>query len=184
MYLPVIQTGDLVLRPIEDRDTAALFRLFSDEEVTRFMDIEAFVNVSEAIQLLEFFRQSLEKEEGMRWAITMAGKDELIGTCGYHKISKTHFKAEIGYDLLPLYWGQGIMIAAINGILSYAYEELQFNRIEAFVDPANMASAKLLRRLGFEYEGFLRDAFFEKGNFVDAELYSRLRRDHNREVIF
>ncbi|RFS26858.1 N-acetyltransferase [Chitinophaga silvatica] len=184
MYLPVIQTGELILRPIEEKDTAALFRLFSDEEVTRFMDIDAFVNVSEATHIIQFFRESLEKEEGMRWAITIEGRNELIGTCGYHRISKTHYKAEIGYDLLPMYWGKGIMTEAINGMLAYGYEDMQLNRIEAFVDPANLASSRLLRRLGFEYEGFLRDAFFEKNKFVDAELYSRLRRDHNREAIF
>lgn len=184
MYLPVIRTGELILRPIEDSDTAALFKLFSNEAVTRFMDIDAFVNVTEATHIIHFFRESLEKGEGMRWAITIAGQDELIGTCGYHRISKTHYKAEIGYDLMPDYWGKGIMTVAIQAMLAYGFEEMQLNRIEAFVDPANSASSGLLKRLGFAYEGFLRDAFFEKEQFVDAELYSRLRRDHAREEIF
>lgn len=184
MHLPVLSTGDLVLRPIEDKDTAALFSHFSDDAVTKYMDIDSFTNISEATQIIQFFHQSLEKEEGMRWAITLAGRDELIGTCGYHKISKTHFKAEIGYDLRPSYWGKGIMKEAVSAMLGYGYEELQFNRIEAFVDPDNLASSKLLTRLGFRYEGFLRDAFFEKGKFVNAELYSLLRSEHTRESIF
>ncbi|WP_142685378.1 GNAT family N-acetyltransferase [Chitinophaga polysaccharea] len=184
MHLPVLSTGDLVLRPIEDKDTAALFSHFSDDAVTKYMDIDSFTNISEATQIIQFFHQSLEKEEGMRWAITLAGRDELIGTCGYHKISKTHFKAEIGYDLRPFYWGKGIMKEAVSVMLTYGYEELQFNRIEAFVDPENIASSKLLTRLGFRYEGFLRHAFFEKGKFVNAELYSLLRSEHTRESIF
>jgi ribosomal-protein-alanine N-acetyltransferase len=184
MHLPVLSTGDLVLRPIEDTDTAALFSHFSDDAVTKFMDIDAFSNISEATHIIQFFRKSLEDGEGMRWAITIAGEQELIGTCGYHKISKAHFKAEIGYDLRPAFWGKGIMKEAVNCMLAYGYEELQFNRIEAFVDPANVASSKLLNRLGFQYEGFLRDAFFEKGQFVDAQLYSLLRREHTRESIF
>lgn len=184
MHLPVLSSGELVLRPIEDKDTAALFSHFSDNAVTKYMDIDSFTNISEATQIIQFFHQSLEKEEGMRWAITLAGSDELIGTCGYHKISKTHFKAEIGYDLRPSYWGKGIMKEAVSIMLDYGYEELQFNRIEAFVDPDNLASSKLLTRLGFRYEGFLRDAFFEKGKFVNAELYSLLRSEHTRESIF
>ncbi|HEY8957133.1 GNAT family N-acetyltransferase [Chitinophaga sp.] len=184
MHLPVLSSGELVLRPIEDKDTAALFSHFSDDAVTKYMDIDSFTNISEATQIIRFFHQSLEKEEGMRWAITLAGKDELIGTCGYHKISKIHFKAEIGYDLRPSYWGKGIMKEAVSVMLDYGYEELQFNRIEAFVDPDNLASSKLLTRLGFRYEGFLRDAFFEKGKFVNAELYSLLRSEHTRESIF
>ncbi|NLR60594.1 GNAT family N-acetyltransferase [Chitinophaga polysaccharea] len=184
MHLPVLSTGDLVLRPIEERDTAALFRHFSDDAVTQFMDIDSFTNISDAVQIIHFFRENLEKGEGMRWAITMASNDELIGTCGFHKINKPHFKAEIGYDLRPLYWGQGIMKEAVSAMLAYGFDVLQFNRIEAFVDPANIASSKLLTRLGFRYEGFLRDAFFEKGRFVDAEMYSLLRREHSRESIY
>lgn len=184
MHLPILSTGNLVLRPIEDTDAAALFRHFSKDAVTKYMDIDSFSNISEATQIIQFFRENLEKEEGMRWAITLAAKEELIGTCGYHKISKVHFKAEIGYDLHPDYWGKGIMKEAIGAMLSYGYEEWQFNRIEAFVDPENLASSKLLSRLGFRYEGFLRDAFFEKGKFVNAELYSLLRHDYTRESIF
>ncbi|MGO4292288.1 GNAT family N-acetyltransferase [Chitinophaga sp. RAB17] len=184
MHLPVLSTGNLVLRPIEEKDTATLFHHFSDDAVTKYMDIDSFSNISEATHIIQFFRKSLEDEEGMRWAITLAGKDELIGTCGYHKINKPHFKAEIGYDLRPAFWGKGIMKEAIGAMLTYGYEELQFNRIEAFVDPENIPSSKLLSRLGFHYEGFLRDAFFEKGKFVNAELYSRLRHEHTRESIY
>jgi [ribosomal protein S5]-alanine N-acetyltransferase len=184
MHLPILSTGDLVLRPIEDRDTAALFHHFSDDTVTKYMDIDSFSNISEATHIIDLFRKSQEEEEGTRWAVTLAGNDELIGTCGYHKINKPHFKAEIGYDLRPAYWGKGIMKEAISCMLTYGYEELQFNRIEAFVDPENIASSKLLTRLGFRYEGLLRDAFFEKGKFVDAELYSLLRHEHTRESIY
>ncbi|MEC5144081.1 GNAT family N-acetyltransferase [Chitinophaga sp. 212800010-3] len=184
MHLPVLSTGDLVLRPIEDKDTAALFQHFSDDAVTKYMDIDSFSNISEATHIIRFFRESLEKGEGMRWAITLNEADELIGTCGYHKISKSHFKAEIGYDLRPAYWGKGIMREAVSLMLCYGYEELQYNRVEAFVDPDNLASSRLLTRLGFRHEGFLRDAFFEKGRFVDAELYSLLKREHARETIY
>ncbi|MCW3466479.1 GNAT family N-acetyltransferase [Chitinophaga nivalis] len=183
MDLPILSTGELILRPMEERDTASLFRHFSDENVTRFMDIDVFTNISDAVQMINYFKERLERGEGMRWAITLAGQDELIGTCGFHNCNKTHFKAEIGYDLQPHYWGNGIMTAAVSAMLDYGYETLQYNRIEAFVDPINTSSSKLLTKLGFSYEGMLRDAFFEKGKFVDAELYSRLRRDHTRENI-
>ncbi len=183
MELPVLRTGDLVLRPITEKDTAALFSHFANEAVTRFMDIEAFANISEATQIISFFRESLEKEEGMRWAITPADTDELIGTCGFHKWNKPHFKAEIGYDLRPSMWGRGIMTTAIPVMLQYGYEEMKLNRIEAFVDPVNNASSALLKRMGFTYEGLQRDAFFEKGQFVDAELYSLLKREFEKPPV-
>ncbi|MBC9929313.1 GNAT family N-acetyltransferase [Chitinophaga qingshengii] len=182
MQQPVLQSAQLVLRPITEKDTAALFSLFSNEEVTRYMDIDAFSNITEATQIITFFRERWEKQEGMRWAITFKEKDELIGTCGFHHWNKTHHKIELGYDLQPAYWGKGIMTEAIPLALKFVYEELQFNRVEAFVDPVNGASSRLLGRLGFRHEGMLRDAFFEKGQFVDADLYSLLRREYDREI--
>ncbi|HVI44140.1 MAG TPA: GNAT family protein [Chitinophaga sp.] len=184
MQVPVLSADDLVLRPITEKDTAALFRHFSTEEVTRYMDIDAFTNITEAAQIIGTFRKYADTKEGMRWAITYSSNDELIGTCGFHNWKHPHFKIEIGYDLMPSYWGKGIMTTAIGLTLTYAYEELQVNRVEAFVDPANTASSRLLTRLGFSYEGFLRDAYFEKGRFVDAQLYSLLRREYTRENIW
>ncbi|MBV8251463.1 MAG: GNAT family N-acetyltransferase [Chitinophaga sp.] len=181
MHVPEIITGELTLRPIKDKDTAALFKLFSNDEVTRFMDIASFSNISEAAQIITLFRERQQEDEGFRMAITFTGRDELIGTCGFHKWSKVHYKAEIGYDLMPEYWGRGIMTTAIAALVAFGFKEMDLNRVEAFVDPVNTASAKLLQRIGFTQEGLLRDAFFEKGSFVDAHIYSLLKAEHARE---
>lgn len=177
--VPILSTGNIMLRPIDERDIAPLFTLFSNEAVMRFMDIERFVNVSEALQLITFFREKLAAGEGMRWAITLNGHNELIGTCGFHHISNVHFKMELGYDLLPVWWGKGIMLRSIHRLLRYAFEERQFNRIEAVVDPENTHSYKLLNKLNFKQEGLLRQAFCQKGRFVDAYMYSILKHDFN-----
>lgn len=184
MEIPTLTTGYITLRAIDERDIAALFSLFSHERVVRFMDIERFINVSEALQLINFFREKLAAGEGMRWAITANGHNELIGTCGFHHINRTHYKMEIGYDLLPSYWGKGIMTNSIHRLLQYGFEEMQINRIEAYVDPDNINSYKLLRRLGFEQEGLARQAFYQKGRFVDAWLCSLLQKDYKYDMQF
>ncbi|RFM31659.1 GNAT family N-acetyltransferase [Chitinophaga silvisoli] len=182
MEVPVLEAEHLQLRPISEKDIAALFNLFSSEKVTRFMDIERFINVSEAAQLVVFFREKLLSGEGMRWGIFQQDNDTLIGTCGLHHINKTHYKAEMGYDLLPAFWGKGIMTASLNRLLQYAFEVLSLNRIEAVVDPANKLSILLLERLGFQQEGLLRQAFFQKGKFVDAYMFSLLSSEYNYEL--
>jgi ribosomal-protein-alanine N-acetyltransferase len=184
MEVPELTTGNICLRAIDEKDIAALFSLFSHEKVVRFMDIERFVNVSEAVQLISFFRNKLASGEGMRWAVTTDDRGELIGTCGFHHINKTHYKMEMGYDLLPAYWGKGIMTNSIHRLLQYGFGELQMNRIEAFVDPDNKHSSRLLQRLGFEQEGKVREAFFQKGKFVDAFIYSLLQKDYKYDMQF
>ena len=182
--VPVLTTEHLVLRPIVEKDIAALFDLFSSEPVMQFMDVERFTNISEAAQMVTFFRDKLASGEGMRWAVCFKDKDELIGSCGYHHISRNHYKAEIGYDLLPKYWGKGIMRNAIHALVQYGFEGFGLNRIEAIVDPINTRSYKLLENLGFQKEGMHRQAFFEKGRFVDVYIYSMLQSDYKNEVHF
>jgi ribosomal-protein-alanine N-acetyltransferase len=184
MEIPTLTTGNVSLRAIDERDIAALFSLFSHEKVVQFMDIERFANVSEAVQLISFFREKLASREGMRWAITLNGRNELIGTCGFHHINRTHYKMELGYDLLPAYWGKGIMTSCIHRLLQYGFDELMMNRIEAYVDPANKHSYALLQRLGFEQEGLVREAFFQKGRFVNAFIFSLLQKHYKYDMQF
>lgn len=184
MHVPEITVGELILRPLKEKDAAGLFRLFSNDQVTRYMDIDSFRNITEAMQIITHFQERQEADDGFRLGITLADGGELVGTCGYHKWNKPHYKAEIGYDLLPEYWGKGIMTVAVGALVDYGFQEMALHRIEAFVDPLNTASSRLLGRLGFNREGLLRDAFFEKGVFVDAEIYSLLRADHEREYIW
>ncbi|WP_410528525.1 GNAT family N-acetyltransferase, partial [Sphingobacterium mizutaii] len=57
----------------------------------------------------------------------------------------------------------------------YAFSEMQLPRIDAFTDPANEASEKILLKLGFKEEGLLRDFFVEKGRFVDAKIFGQIK---------
>jgi ribosomal-protein-alanine N-acetyltransferase len=182
--VPVLTTENLILRAIDEKDLAGLFAIFSSEPVMKFMDVERFTNISEAAQMVTFFREKLSIGEGIRWAICLKDNDQLIGTCGFHHISPTHYKCEIGYDLLPDFWGKGIMTNALHAILQFGFEQMNFNRIEAIVDPINTKSYALLDRLGFQREGLHRQSFFEKGRFVDVYIYSMLQGDYKNELHF
>ena len=104
-----------------------------------------------------------------------AGK--LIGTCGFHAMSDYHKRIEVGYDLNRDYWGKGIMKEALSLIIDYAFEESDVNRIEAFVEPPNIASRALLERQGFRMEGILREHEMCRGELIDIEILSLLRKE-------
>ncbi|MFD0959651.1 GNAT family N-acetyltransferase [Paenibacillus chungangensis] len=174
---PVIYTERLTLRQLRPEDSMHLFHYFSRDEVTEFYDLESFTSIKQATDLIDSWNKRYETEQGIRWAISLKNEERVIGTCGYHNWAKEHSKAEIGYELTPEYWRQGIMTEAIAAILQYGFQSLQLNRIEAFIDPANISSRKLLLKAGLAEEGLLRDCFFEKGQFVDAVIFSILRRE-------
>ncbi|BAU29002.1 acetyltransferase (GNAT) family protein [Aneurinibacillus soli] len=103
---------------------------------------------------------------------------ELVGSCGYNNwIKEEGHRGEIGYDLGKEYWGQGIAAEVLEAMLDYGFTEMKLNRVEALVEPENIASIKMLKRIGFQKEGLLRDYQFVKGKFIDLEMHSLLKRD-------
>ncbi|GGH55219.1 putative N-acetyltransferase YoaA [Paenibacillus silvae] len=177
--LPNLAAERVTLRQLRLEDAAELFDYFSKDEVTEFYDLESFIEVKQAEELIHRWNDRYAKLEGMRWGITYPAEDKVIGTCGFHNWSKEHFKAEIGYELAPEHWRKGLMTEVIGRVVQYGFKELGLHRIEAFVDPKHIASRKLLEKAGFTEEGTLRDCFYEKGKFVDAVVYAILSKDHS-----
>lgn len=99
-----------------------------------------------------------------------------MGTSGFHKWNKRNFRAEIGYDLSPSFWRQGYMSEALRSIISYGFEEMKLNRVDALVYIQNDRSIHLLQNLGFNKEGILRDYFYLDGKFYDHYLFAILKK--------
>ncbi len=114
---------------------------------------------------------------GMRLGIEHKASGKLIGTCSLFNIDLGCRRAEIGYILSPTFWRQGLMSEALDAVLAYAFETRNFNRLEADIDPRNIASAKSLERLGFQQEGLLRERWVVDGEVSDSALYGLLQRD-------
>lgn len=178
---PILNTARLVLRQIQPSDAEALFSYFSKDEVTEFFDLPTFQDITESHDLIKNWHQRYLDKNTICWAICLKEQPlELIGTCGFHNFANEHFRAEIGYELHPRFWQKGMMTEAIMHIISYGFSELELNRIEAFIDPANIASRKLLGKVGLVSEGILRDYFFEKGRFVEAEMFALLKKEYQK----
>jgi len=175
---PILTSGQLLLRRITPVDAGRLYDNFSRDEVTEFFDLPTFQSIDEADQLVVEWEDRYQKKEAIRWAITFSDDpDRLIGTCGFHNFALEHARAEIGYELDPNYWQKGIMTTAVSRIIQFGFEQFNLNRIEAFIDPDNVASRRLLNKLALRSEGILRDYFFEKGRYVDGEIFALLRKE-------
>lgn len=88
--------------------------------------------------------------------------------------------AEIGYDLSRKYWNMGIMTEALSGVIPFIFNKVESNRIQAIVNPENLASLKVLKKLGFNVEGYLRDYMYHLGamKFFDVLMLSILTKDY------
>lgn len=177
---PILETERFLLRKLEMTDAPSLFSYFSKDEVTMYYDLDTFSSEQQAVDLIQRLLQRYNEGKQIRWAITLRDNEQVIGTCGFHSIEQEHYKAEIGYELHPTYWNKGVMTEVISKVIEYGFNELGLNRVEAFYDPENHASQKVLEKNGFKYEGLLRKRFFEKGKFADGAISAILKEEFQR----
>lgn len=174
---PTLETERLLLRQITMDDLEFVFRHFSDPQVTQYlMDEPPVASHDEARAIIEFYLEP-ERKAHNRWGIVRKEDGQLIGTIGYHKWAKAFFRAEVGYDLSADSWGRGYMSEALAEVIRHGFEGMGLNRIDALVYAGNNASIRLLKRMGFQQEGLLRDYFCLNGVFYDHYLFALLRRD-------
>jgi len=175
---PRLETARLVLRKLHMEDADFLFIEWSDPEVTRFMcDEEPLQKREQAEEFLRPFQSPQKNPYSKWWGIGRKADRHLIGTCGYFRWDQKHCRAEIGYDLCPDAWGQGLMPEALQALIRFGFEEMKLNRIEATVHVENMRSQRVLAKLGFQREGLLREYYCREGIYNDQVQYSLLKRE-------
>ncbi|WP_431030010.1 GNAT family N-acetyltransferase [Lysinibacillus sp. LZ02] len=172
-----LHTQRLHLRRMEVSDAHSLFKIWSDPDVTKFMNISSFTHESQAKEVIELFEKLAQASEAIRFSMIELNSNEIIGTCGFNFIDFENAKAEIGYDIAKDFWGMGYAREGISALLNYAFKTLELNRIEAKVEPANVNSIKVLQKLNFTFEGTLRQYEKSKGKFIDINMYSLLKTD-------
>lgn len=177
---PRLETERLTLRRITGDDTEAIFHLFSDRKVVRYLDFPALKQPREAKTIVAWCDEIWREGSGLRWGILRKGGEQIIGTCGFHNWVQRDFRADIGYDLAPRYWGTGLMRETLTEVIKYGFEEMRLHRVQAMVDPRNERSQRLLERLGFTREGTLHEWRFYKGSFWTEICYSLLRHEPAR----
>lgn len=175
--LPTLEAARLRLRPYLDSDATALFALYGDPKVTRYWSHPAWTDPAQAHLYL-----SLRRDEPTTivhaWAIADKASNELIGALTFFSISGLHARAEVGYSLLSNLQGRGLGNEALSTALKYGFETLNLFRIEADVDPRNIGSIKLLEKLNFQREGFLRQRWRVNGEVCDSILFGLLKEDY------
>jgi ribosomal-protein-alanine N-acetyltransferase len=176
---PLLDTERLYLREITYQDAVAIFKLFSDPRVAQYLDGLLLKDLHEAQDLIEELRvDGFEKNSSIRWGIILKDRNELIGTCGYHKwIKENAWRAEIGYDLIPEHWNKGLMTEALGEMVRFGFEVMGLNRIESPIEPEHLASIRVVEKLGFRLEGVLREHIHYGDRFHDDALYALLAKE-------
>ena len=170
VYFPRLQTERLFLRQATIEDVEAVFAIFSDLKVIQFHDLDTFTHLDEANKVIERRIRSFRSGRGIRWLIVQKQNNCPVGSCGFTWLKDLN-AAEVGYELSSRYWRQGIMSEALSAILQYGFQIAKVESVIAEVMLLNIASKKLLKKLGFQSQGILKKRGFWKDEYHDLEKF-------------
>lgn len=173
--LPDLETPRLLLRKIRLGDAADILEYASDPNVAKFTSWDHYASLADAYRFVHWAMGRYQRRAEAPWGIVLKGEDKLIGTIGFTDHAPLHRRAEVSYAISAKYWRQGLTPEALDRTVRYGFEALRLNRIEARCIPENVASARVMEKVGMVYEGTLRRAMLAKGQYHDLQVFAVLR---------
>lgn len=150
----ILETERLLLREFDEDDAEAFYPLVSNPDVLRFtLDPSGGVNsVEQSLEMLRSRSMADYRKHGFgRLAVVEKASHQLIGFAGL-KYLEERGEVDLGYRLLPTHWGRGFATESSRAILQDGFTRLGLSRIIATVFPVNVASVRVLEKLGFAFE--------------------------------
>ncbi|CAN5649726.1 GNAT family protein [soil metagenome] len=168
----IITTHRLVLRPYLLSDVDAVLAHAADPEWARYLPVPIPYQRLDAEQFIA--RQILlDRSRNPAWAITWNA--ELVGGINV-RIDRENRVAEMGYSTSRPVWGLGIASEAAHAALDSVFRSLPVvNRVRAMADPRNLASQRVMEKIGMRREGVLRQNRVVRGEAVDELWFGVLR---------
>ena len=167
-------TSRLLIRRFTSDDAQSYFDIFSNTDVMRYWSSPPLSTFAQAEKRIADIVDRYRKRDLFQFALERKRDGKIVGTCTLYHIHEQNRRAEIGYALGRPFWGQGYMHEALLALIDHAFGALQLHRLEADIDPRNLASARSLERLGFKREGLLRERWIVGGAVSDSALYGLL----------
>ena len=143
----------VVLRTIGPQDAADLFEIYGNPLTMVFASDPCFTSPAMVAQMMASVVRLEQTDESLEWAIVEREGNKVIGTCGLHSFAGDAGlrQAEVGCMLARSHWGQGLMGEALTAVMGYA-GELGIHTLLADIEPGNLPSQRLFRRLGFVWQ--------------------------------
>jgi len=174
---PLLTTNRLLLGQIEISDASEILELRSNKKVMQYIDKENTKTIEEAEALIKRINDDARSNEAITWGISLKeAPGKLVGTIGFWRMIKPHYRAEVGYMLQPNLWGKGLMNEALKAVIDFGFNTIQLHSIEAHINPNNVASAGILEKNGFVREAYFKEDYFFRGKFLDSAIYSLLNK--------
>ena len=171
-----LETERLWLREFISADWASVFEYQNDP---RYLQYYSWTTRNRS-DVEEFVRMFIEQQKDSprtkyQLVVELKKESQLIGNCGIRIHSQAAKEADIGFEIAPAHWGQGIATEAASAMVAFGFAQLKVHRISSWCIAENIASSCVLEKLGLRQEGRLRENEYFKGRWWDTLLYAILK---------
>lgn len=180
------ETDRLILRAFQYIDVEPFAAYRSDPEIAKFQYWDIPFTEEKAAKFIEEMKgiQPGIPGEWYQIAIELKMMHLLIGDCAFCILAEDSQQAEIGFTLARQYQGKGYATEAVRRLLDYLFGELNLHRVRAICHVDNLASAKLLKRVGMRREAEFIENIWFKGEWISEYWYGILHREWTKETGF
>ena len=176
---PPLLTERLLLRSFILEDATDVQRLAGDRDIAATLTNMPYpYEDGMAEKWIRFCYKRFEKDEALNFAITLRTDKNLIGGIAL-RLDQENENGEIGYWIGKPYWNRGYCTEAAKAVVAYSFKVLKLNRVHAKHFKRNVASGRVLKKIGMQYEGCFRQHVKKWDNFEDLMGYGMLKADYD-----
>ncbi len=176
-----LETDRLILRSPTLDDAEAIARAINHPDIAATtLNIPHPYSIDDAKEWLNSHDDPEKSKTGIELSFFIRETGELIGGIGLMNIDRGDSKVEIGYWCTFDHWGRGYTTEAVQRMLQYAFEELGFQRVWSMCMVHNQASARVMEKVGMQFEGTARKEHCKDGEYIDFHHYAILIEDREK----
>ena len=174
-----LYTTRLILRSFRESDAEDFSAYRSDPDIARYQGWDAPYSIERARFFIAHMQRTQPGTPGdwYQLAIELETAGDLIGDCAFCVLADDPQQAEIGFTLARAYHGQGYATEAVRRLLDYLFVDLGLHRVRANCASENVASARLMERIGMRREAHLIENQWFKGRWSSEYWYAILSRE-------
>jgi ribosomal-protein-alanine N-acetyltransferase len=168
---PELTTEKFLLQKVLPEDQQFIFEGLSHPDIIPFYGVR-YDSFEATKKQMDWYEKAYSENTGGPWKIIDKKTGEKIGVVAYYFHKPEHRKAEVGFWIFPQHWNKGITTEVLEKVIEYCQKEKDIHRLEAFVEQGNIGCGKVLEKLGFVYEGKMKDCEIKDEKFVSLLIYA------------
>lgn len=152
MDLKQLETKRFILRKVNIQDNIDIFEILSDEETTKYLNMERHINIEMTNDMIKDYLNGFEEGTKYPFAITDKETNNFIGVILVKLDLYDEDCFEFTIYINKKYWNKGIYTEVIKSIIKFTFKEIKTENFRGFVMEGNESSCRVLERSGFSLE--------------------------------